>query len=77
MMSAPWWLKLDQRLRQASWSAGLGSRGFWGWFAHLWMELVLGPLLGRSGGRVQRCLWAQGGLKAACLLMAGAVSLPS
>ena len=41
LMSAPWWVRLAQRLLQASWRAGLVP-------AHWWMELGLGLLVGRT-----------------------------
>ena len=43
--------------------------------AHWWVELGPGPSGGQ--GHILRWLWAQGGLRAAYLLMSGAVSLPS
>lgn len=53
LVSAPWWVRLIQRLVQGSWTAGLVP-------GHCWVELRLSPLVGSSvsRGRVWRWLRA-------------------
>ena len=53
LVSAPWWVRLIQRLVQASWRAGLVP-------GRCWVELSLSPLMGSSvsTGQVWSWLWA-------------------
>ena len=79
-------LRLVLSLEQARWRVGSGPRGLWG----LWLESPGGP--GSSAcalvyGAGSWALWwaglcpgaavDSGGLKAACLLMGGAVCMPT
>ena len=74
LFSVPWWMRLLQSPNQAPWRSGLGPRVFWDWcLPGDGCSYIPGPS-GVLQGHVQRWLWAQRGLTAACLLVSGVLN---